>query len=515
MISATSSHVCDWKLLSCGRRALLSRRRYSIQHGRHHQRPLRLAVIGSGPAGFYAAARATSRVDNALVDMYEKLPVPFGLVRFGVAPDHPEVKNCQDKFTSVARSSRFRFVGNIAVGLDLPLQALKPHYDAILFAYGASKDRTLDIPGESSLKGIYSARAFVGWYDGLPQYADLEPDLTAGEDAVIIGQGNVSLDVARMLLTDVDVLRKTDMPAHALETISKSRVRRVKIVGRRGPMQAAFTVREVRELIDLPLVGHHPVDPLYLPSDLSKLTRPRKRLAQVLQKQSAMPLSAASKQSQFLFFRSPISFDSSSKSPDQLSHTTFEKTTIERGLDPFDQQTRVRSTGERSQLPASVAFRSIGYKSEPLPGLEELGIPFDHQRGIIPNDLHGRVLAPSKGPGDLTAGHVPGVYVAGWAKRGPTGVIATTMEDAFATAEVIVQDWHDHSMFLNGEPERTPELAGWDGVKAEADRRGLRRVSWSDWETIDAAERERGRTLGKEREKFSSIEDMLAVLDSP
>ena len=227
-----------------------------------------------------------------------------------------------------------------------------------------------------------------------------------------------------------------------------------------------------------------------------------------------MSLSTAQKQSQLLFFHSPVSFDSSSKTPERLSYATFEKTAHAGGLAPWDYNARVKGTGERSQLPASVAFRSIGYKSEPLPGLEELGVPFDHQLGIIPNDLHGRVLAPSKGPGDLTAGHVPGVYVAGWAKRGPTGVIAMTMEDAFATAEAIAQDWHDHSVFLNGEPERAPELAGWDGVKAEADRRGLRRVSWDDWEKIDAAERERGQKLGKEREKFTSIEDMLAVLGS-
>lgn len=208
----------------------------SISHHGSH-RPLRLAIIGSGPAGFYAASRVISRVEGALVDMYERLPVPFGLVRFGVAPDHPEVKNCQDKFASVAKSPRFNFIGNIAVGQDLPLRALVRHYDGILLAYGASKDRALNIPGESTLTGIYSARAFVGWYDGLPQFAGLDPDLTVGEDAVIIGQGNVALDVARMLLSDIDVLRRTDITGYALEALSKSRVRRVRIVGRRGPMQ--------------------------------------------------------------------------------------------------------------------------------------------------------------------------------------------------------------------------------------------------------------------------------------
>lgn len=219
-------------------------------------------MIGSGPAGFYAAYRLLAKVDGAVVDMYEKLPVPFGLARFGVAPDHPEVKvrggwergkvlgaditnrmlpmdvqNCEEKFTEVAGSPRFNFIGNIELGVDLPLQALKPHYDAIVFAYGAAKDKVLGIPGEEALHNVYSARAFVGWYNGLPEHRELAPDLTAGEDAVIIGQGNVALDVARILLTDVDALRKTDIAEHALEELARSRVKRVRVVGRRGPMQ--------------------------------------------------------------------------------------------------------------------------------------------------------------------------------------------------------------------------------------------------------------------------------------
>ena len=217
-----------------------------------------MAVIGSGPAGFYTAYKVMSKIENSVVDMYEHLPVPYGLVRFGVAPDHPEVKvefserwdlgnklrqllqNCEEKFKEVAESPRFNFVGNISIGdhkSALPLRSLLPHYDAILFAYGASQDRTLGIPGEDTLKGIYSARAFVGWYNGLPEYADLEPDLSQGDEAVIIGQGNVALDVARILLQDPDVLRSTDITDDAIETLHKSRIKRVRIVGRRGPLQ--------------------------------------------------------------------------------------------------------------------------------------------------------------------------------------------------------------------------------------------------------------------------------------
>jgi adrenodoxin-NADP+ reductase len=187
-----------------------------------------------------------SKIQNAKVDMYEALPVPFGLVRFGVAPDHPEVKNCQEKFEEVASSPNFTFIGNVSIGTKsdhpdggtIPLASILRHYNAVVFSYGAAKDRTLGIPGED-LKGVYSAREFVGWYNGLPEHADLAPDLTQGEEAVIIGQGNVALDVARMLLEDVDVLRKSDIAEHAIETLSKSKVKRVHIVGRRGPMQVS------------------------------------------------------------------------------------------------------------------------------------------------------------------------------------------------------------------------------------------------------------------------------------
>lgn len=230
------------------------RRHYSHDE----QAPFRVAVIGSGPAGFYTAYKIMSNIKSAAVDMYELLPVPYGLVRYGVAPDHPEVKvrclpvpiipstetvliarfkKCEDKFAEVASSPRFNFIGNVGIGRDLPLSHLKNYYNAFLFAYGASKDRSLGLPGESTLKGVYSARAFVGWYNGLPDYADLSPDLEAGEEAVIIGQGNVALDVARILLTDIERLRNTDITCRALDGLAKSRVKRVRIVGRRGPMQ--------------------------------------------------------------------------------------------------------------------------------------------------------------------------------------------------------------------------------------------------------------------------------------
>lgn len=204
------------------------------------KKPFRIAIIGSGPAGFYTAYRLMNKIQDAVVDMYEQLPVPYGLVRFGVAPDHPEVKNCEEKFEEVAESSRFNYIGNVKVGYDVDLVKMKPHYDAILFSYGASEDRKLGIPGED-LKGVYSAREFVGWYNGLPQFQHLAPDLQAGEQAVVIGQGNVALDVARILLTPVETLRSTDITEQAIQTLSQSRIRSVKVVGRRGPLQVSRT----------------------------------------------------------------------------------------------------------------------------------------------------------------------------------------------------------------------------------------------------------------------------------
>ncbi|KAH6673600.1 NADPH:adrenodoxin oxidoreductase-like protein [Halenospora varia] len=471
-----------------------------------------MAVIGSGPAGFYTSYKVMSKIENSVVDMYEHLPVPFGLVRFGVAPDHPEVKNCQDKFQEVAESPRFNFIGNISIGShdgELPLKALIPHYDAILFAYGASKDRTLNLEGEDTLKGIYSARAFVGWYNGLPEYSNLSPDLTQGEQAVVIGQGNVALDVARILLQDVDVLRSTDITENAIETLKKSRVKRVRVVGRRGPLQAAFTIKEVRELVKLPSVSFHPIDTSLIPEDITKLPRPPRRIMEVLKKGSTASLETAPRSWSLDFCASPTSFNPDPSSPNQLGSMSFETTTL--SPNPFDRSARAVGTGEIKDVPASLAFRSIGYKSEALPGTEELGIPFDDRLGVIPNDHLGRVFDLAEGWGPpINAKHIPGLYCAGWVKRGPTGVIASTMDDAFSTAESIAMDWYGQTPFLNA---GYGDGQGWDGVKVEALRRGCRRVSWNDWKKIDAVEKERGKQNGKEREKFTNVDDMLAVLD--
>ncbi|OQE34663.1 hypothetical protein PENCOP_c016G07402 [Penicillium coprophilum] len=489
-------------------------------------RPVRVAVVGSGPAGFYAAYRLLTKQKDAIVDMYEKLPVPFGLARYGVAPDHPEVKNCEEKFTEVAESARFNFVGNIDLGHDLPLAALKPHYDAIIFAYGATKDKELGIPGEEALHSVHSARAFVGWYNGLPEHRDLDPDLS-GENAVIVGQGNVALDVARILLSDVDTLRKTDIADYAVEKLATSRIKRVRVVGRRGPLQASFTIKELRELLQLPGVSFDSIPKDIIPPEdvVAALPRAQKRLMQLLAKGSTNDPSTAPKSWSLDFLLAPDSLHWSPDYPYHLSHVKFSRNELDPS-DPHSPSAKVfpkrLSSGKRAQvnLPASVFFRSVGYKSLPLPGLEDFGIDFDAQRGIIPNDGFGRVTSlwnkgePESLPDGSLISHLPGLYCAGWVKRGPTGVIASTMTDAFTTADTVVQDLAKSadSTSLIHAPNHSSGL-GWDGVKLEAQRRGLRPTSWEDWQRIDAAERESGQLKGKPRDKLGRVEEMLRVLD--
>ncbi|KAL1640415.1 NADPH-adrenodoxin reductase [Diplodia intermedia] len=539
--------VC--RACSHGLRAPLSRSSLGARHASSGSSafPFRVAVIGSGPAGFYSAYRLMSRMPRAHVDMYEQQPVPYGLVRFGVAPDHPEVKYCQEKFEEVAASPRFTFIGNVQVGTHLPLSALADHYDAILFAYGASKDKELNIPGEG-LDGVYSARAFVGWYNGLPEYADLDPVLDTAKDAVIVGQGNVALDVARILLSNVDELRKTDIAEHALEKLSRSKIDSIRIVGRRGPMQAAYTIKEIRELFNLPNVFFNPIpSPLFPPPEY-KLNRQMTRLTKILQEGSpngAPPQDspAGTKQWALNHFLAPAAFRGATSGAARIKNAIFRHTSFRVPLggdrvDPFNRSATVEPSpgGYTTTYPADIAFRSVGYKAEPLPGFEALGIPFYHHNGTIPHDGDGRVAAtpvrrvetgrpptppapgipveppngtiPDHGNDPVTSfDHLPGMYVAGWVKRGPTGVILTTMQDAFSTADSILADWARTRPFLPS------DARGWKALRDRAVDAGARPVSWEDWKRIDAAERERGKEQGRVRAKFVRTEDMLKVLD--
>ena len=375
----------------------------------------------------------------------------------------------------------------------------------------------MGIPGED-LHGVYSARAFVGWYNGLPEYAGLSPDLESTEEAVIIGQGNVAMDVARMLLAPLEHLRRTDITEEAIEALSRSRVKSVKVVGRRGPLQAAFTTKELRELMNLQGVYFDPKVRGLLPDNIKKLPRVVRRSAEVMSKGSSQAEDGAMKRWSLEFFLNPTAFEPSSQG-DRLAKVRLQKMQLEAppadadlaSADTYRSQRVTPAQGaDEVSFTTGLTFRSVGYKSTAISGLKHLGVPFDEKMGIILNDRSGRVLDPDTGPGGLSAGTVTGMYTAGWVKRGPTGVIASTMDDAFTSADAIHQDWDAGVTFLGSREESKP---GWEAVEAEADKRGIRSVSWQDWLAIDAEERRRGKEKDKEREKCRSVSDMLRILD--
>ncbi|GAA6022895.1 hypothetical protein JCM10207_006854 [Rhodosporidiobolus poonsookiae] len=485
-----------------------------------------IAVVGGGPAGFYAASRLLSLPgsENVRVDLFELLPSPFGLARFGVAPDHPEVKNCEHKFEETARDRRFRFFGNVQIGASssplpssssstdasqslaaqIPLDALRPHYDALLFTYGAALDRPLGIPGEDSLTNVLSARSFVNWYNGHPYHAAaLSPllDLSKLSHVTVIGQGNVALDVARMLLKPVDALREFDVPDYALAELSRSRVKRVDVVGRRGPLQLAATTKELRELMSLPGVGFE-MDPALLKQAVQDVEsnpkmeggRMRKRAMGLLEKGSKTPLAGAEKSWALEFLQSPIELLPSPTDEGKVGAVRYAvnelvaPSTPETGVDP--NLLVARATGQHVEKKTDLVFKSVGYRSVGIPGL-----PFDERRGVVSNK-EGRVV-------DEQGEVVAGLYTSGWVARGPTGVIATTMFDAFAAADVVAADLP--ALLSSTAGERPP-------LPLEQLQASARVVSWEDWERIDRVEKERGREKGKLREKMTSVREMLEVL---
>ncbi|KPI36437.1 NADPH:adrenodoxin oxido, mitochondrial [Cyphellophora attinorum] len=447
----------------------------------HHERGPRIAIVGSGPAGFYTAQKTFREIPGTVIDMYEQLPVPFGLVRYGVAPDHPEVKNVQDTFEELARSPNYTFIGNVKLGQDLPLTLLAKHYDAIVFAYGASKDRKIGLEGEDR-PHIYSARAF------------------AGDTAVVVGQGNVALDVARTLLASIEDLKKTDMTDYAIGALAESQIKHVHVVGRRGPLQAAFTIKEVRELLQLPDVNFDPIPADLFPPNTKALERPKRRIMELLQKGSPhKPDATKSWSLDFLLSPESLSFSSAS-SPPELDGVRFRKTVLS---DPESPASGVTFANDYKTLSASTLFRSIGYAAEPIPGMASIGCNFLH--GTIQHDGFGRAIPIGTEKQLSTSQTNASVYCAGWVKRGPTGVIASTMTDAFQTAEAIVDDWKRTVI------SHLPHRAGWQGVKADAMREGqkLDPVHWDQWHKIDAAEKHIGERHGKPREKLGSVTSML------
>ncbi|XP_018883172.1 NADPH:adrenodoxin oxidoreductase, mitochondrial isoform X3 [Gorilla gorilla gorilla] len=462
---------------------------------RHHfstqEKTPQICVVGSGPAGFYTAQHLLKQHPQAHVDIYEKQPVPFGLVRFGVAPDHPEVKNVINTFTQTAHSGRCAFWGNVEVGRDVTVPELREAYHAVVLSYGAEDHRALEIPGEE-LPGVCSARAFVGWYNGLPENQELEPDLSC-DTAVILGQGNVALDVARILLTPPEHLERTDITKAALGVLRQSRVKTVWLVGRRGPLQVAFTIKELREMIQLPGARPilDPVDFLGLQDKIKEVPRPRKRLTELLLRtatekpglEEAARQASASRAWGLRFFRSPQQV---LPSPDGRRAAGV-RLAVTR-LEGVDEATRAVPTGDMEDLPCGLVLSSIGYKSRPV----DPSVPFDSKLGVIPN-VEGRVM------------DVPGLYCSGWVKRGPTGVIATTMTDSFLTGQMLLQDLKAGLLPSGPRP-------GYAAIQALLSSRGVRPVSFSEWEKLDAEEVARGQGTGKPREKLVDPQEMLRLL---
>lgn len=397
-------------------------------------------------------------------------------------------------FDKVAEDERFRFFGNVTIGNDgtknISVKELETFYDAILFSYGASEDRHLNIPGEDAY-GSSSARTFVGWYNGLPRDRDLKLPLEDTDTAVIIGQGNVALDVARVLLSPIDELRKTDITEYALDALSKSKIKHVHVVGRRGPLQVSFTAKELREQLKLPDVRFE-ADHAWIHQQIQQhqdylsKSRPLKRLMGLLD--TPKKSNIGDKSWHLKFLRSPVEILTNNDNH-SVKGIRYEINQLE---GPIEKQ-RAVGTGEFEVQECGLVLRSIGYKSLPMDG-----IPFDHKRGLVPN-IYGRII-------DHDNHVLPGKYTAGWLKRGPTGVIVSTMSDAYETADTILEDIKNNASFL------TPTNNHDNDLLHLLNQRQIRSVSYNDWKKIELAEFEAGKVLGKPREKFTAIEDMLKVL---
>jgi ferredoxin/flavodoxin---NADP+ reductase len=428
---------------------------------------MRVAVVGSGPAGFYAAGALLSAEPPVEVDMIERLPTPWGLVRLGVAPDHPKLKTVSRAFERIAERPGFRFLGNVEVGRDLHHADLVRVYDAVVYAVGAQTDRRLGIPGED-LPGSWAATELVAWYNGHPDYQQLDFDLSV-ERAVVIGNGNVALDVARMLSLNHEELAPTDATDASIEAIASSPLREIVVVGRRGPAQAAFTTPELQEMGEL-AGADVVVDPAELEGAEPQGTNAERNLA-VLQEFAAREEEGKPRRVVFRFFRSPAAI---------LGEDRVEG--IELVRNELDENERAVLTDEHETLSCGLVFRSVGYHGVELPG-----VVFDPRSGTIPNE-GGRVE--------------PGVYCAGWIKRGPTGVIGTNKKDATETVELLLEDAAAGRL----EPKPDRSAAAVDALLAE---RGVRYVEYAGWAAIDEAERAAGERSGRPRVKLCSWDELL------
>ena len=446
---------------------------------------LRVAVVGSGPAAFYAAGHLLASEDPlAEVDVIERLPTPWGLVRLGVAPDHPNIKAVSRAFEKIAARPGFRFLGNVEVGRDVTHDELMSMYDAVIYANGAQTDRQLGIPGED-LPGSWAATELVAWYNGHPDFQDLSFDLSC-ERAVVIGNGNVALDVARMLALTREELASTDTTDAAIEAIVGSGIEEILVLGRRGPVQAAWTPTELQEMGEL-AGSDTVVDPAELELDpasaaeLADASNIVQRNVEILHELAARERAGKARAARLRFRVSPVAI----LGEDRVEGIEI----VQNRLEP-DDRGRVRAvpTDEREVIPCGIVFRSVGYHGVALPG-----VPFDEGAGTMPN-ADGRVLDEGGEP-------ILGLYCAGWIKRGPTGVIGTNKKDATETVDRLLEDACAGVL-----PK--PVGGSTDDLLAE---RGVEVVTSAGWEAIDALERARGEEQGRPRIKLCTWDELLAA----
>jgi ferredoxin/flavodoxin---NADP+ reductase len=450
---------------------------------------LRVAIVGAGPSGFFAAEALQKAAPGIQLDLYDRLPTPFGLVRGGVAPDHPKIKSVTRVYDRIATQPGFRYVGHVEVGTDVTTEALRAAYDAVLFTNGARTDRSLGIPGEE-LAGSHAATEFVGWYNGHPDHASATFDLTQRAVAVV-GLGNVAMDVTRILAKPVDVLATTDLAAHALRALRGSAVATVHIIGRRGPVQAACTTPELRELGELAGVDvivdprDLELDPISAAHLASSEDRAAEKNLQVLREWAERGSTGAPRRIVFHFNASPVELVGDGR-------VTALRIVRNRLEDDGQGGVRAVPTDVVETLELGLVFRSVGYR-----GVAIAGVPFDAHRGTIPNAA-GRVLGMDGAP-------IAGLYAAGWIKRGPSGVIGTNKACAAETVASLIADVAAGQVGRGmGDPE---------ALLAELDARGVRRTDWADWQRLDAEEQARGAAAGRPREKFTDVGEMLALLE--
>jgi ferredoxin--NADP+ reductase len=430
-----------------------------------------IAIIGSGPAGYYTAEAAQKQWgDEVQVDIFDSLPVPYGLIRTGVAPDHQSIKGVSRRYEAVALSDNVRFIGNVTIGRDVSIEEMQALYDAVVLATGAPHDKKLGLPGED-LANVFGSAAFVGWYNGHPDFAKLDPDLSGGT-AVVIGNGNVALDVARILAKTRDEFHGSDIVGHAIDALEGAKIDRIVLLGRRGPHQIAMTPKELGEL------GHLEravpcVDPADLPEiGEDALLEPGQRKSVNHLRSFAEPLPNKPITLEFDFFAAPKGIVGGEGSVEAVE---VERTKLEDG--------RAIGTGEFYVIPASLVVACIGYQTSPIPG-----VPFEESAGRFANDA-GRIL--------------PGLYCVGWARRGPSGTIGTNRPDGFSVVERIAEDFASGA--VGGSRKGG---AGFDALAAE---RKLAVVQFDDWRKIDEAEVKRARD-GAPREKFVAVSEMIAAI---